>query len=144
VKPTRLSATLLISFACCMVQAETLVSYSFDDEHIESGPDTFQIFERSRGTARLSPEFRYSGFYSVELRDVAGDNDFPELQGYFPVLDSGTLQVHFAFMTPEPLEPFNIALAGPAHFTLQPDGIGFWLKNRNGHFYHVSDSMPKR
>jgi len=144
VKSPRLGAALLISLACCLARAETLVSYSFDDEHIESGPDTFQIFERSRGTARLSSEFRYSGYYSVELRDVADDADFPELQGYFPALDSGTLQVHFAFMTPEPQEPFNIALAGPAHFTLQADGIGFWLKNRHGHFYHVSDSMPKR
>lgn len=141
---SRAGVALLIGLACQLAQAETLVSYSFDDEHIESGPDTFQVFERSRGTASLSTAFRYSGYHSVELRDVAGDADFPELQGYFPVLDSGNLQVHFAFMTPEPLEPFNIALAGPARFALQPDGIGFWLKNRNGYFHHVSDSIPMR
>jgi len=140
----RLIILLLAALACFMANAETLVRYSFDDEHVESGPDTFQVFERSRGTARLSSAFRYSGFYSVELRDVAGDTDFPELQGYFPELDSGTLQIHFAFMTPEPQEPFNIALAGPAGFTLQPDGIGFWLKSRNGDLYHVSDSIPRR
>jgi len=139
-----LIAILLATLVGNIAQAETLVSYSFDDENIESGPDTFQIFERSRGTAKLSSEFRYSGYYSVELRDVARDGDFPELQGYFPVLDSGTLRIHFAFMTPEPIEPFNIALAGPGWFQLQRDGIGFWLTNRDGYFNHVSDSIPRR
>jgi hypothetical protein len=127
-----------------MLQAGTLVSYSFDGEHIDTGPDTFRIFEYSRGTARLSPEFRYSGYYSVEIHDTAQDGDFPELQGYFPIQDSGTLYVHFAFMTPEPLESFNIALAGPERFRPGKDGIGFWLKNRDGYFYHVSDSIPRR
>ena len=124
--------------------AGALVSYSFDDDQLDTGPDTFRIFEHSRGRVRLSPEFRYSGYSAVEIRDAAGDGGFPELQGYFPMQASGTLRVHFAFMTPEPQQPFNIALAGPEWFSMRQDGIGFWLKNKNGYFYHVSDSMPKR
>ncbi len=143
-KPVRLPIGLLAVLWSLAAQAESLVSYSFDDNRIDTGPDTFRIFEHSRGTARLSPEFRYSGYYSVEIRDAAHDGGFPELQGYFPMQESGTLYVHFAFMTPEPLESFNIALAGPEYFRMKRDGIGFWLKNRQGDFYHVSDSMPKR
>jgi hypothetical protein len=135
---------LLAALCCTTAAAGPLVSYSFDDDQLATGPDTFRIFEHSRGTARLSPEFRYSGYYSVEIRDAADDGGFPELQGYFPMQESGTLYVHFAFMTPTPMEPFNIALAGPEWFRMKRDGIGFWLKNREGHFYHVSDSMPKR
>jgi hypothetical protein len=52
---------------------------------------------------RLRPEFRHSGYYAVEIRDAADDGGFPELQGYFPLQDTGTFHVHFAFMTPEPL-----------------------------------------
>jgi hypothetical protein len=33
---------------------------------------------------RLSDAFHLSGHRAVELKDVPGDSDFPELQGYFP------------------------------------------------------------
>lgn len=135
---------LLAALVGSTAGAGALVSYSFDDDQLDTGPDTFRIFEHSRGRVRLSPEFRYSGYYAVEIRDAANDGGFPELQGYFPMQASGTLRIHFAFMTPEPQQPFNIALAGPEWFSMQQDGIGFWLKNKNGYFYHVSDSMPKR
>ena len=143
-QPLAVAIGLLLALAWGFARAGVLVSYSFDDERLDTGPDTFRIFEHSRGRVRLSPEFRYSGYYAVEIRDAADDGGFPELQGYFPMQASGTLHVHFAFMTPEPLQPFNIALAGPEWFSMKPDGIGFWLKNRDGYFYHVSDSMPKR
>ena len=139
-----LISSLLLALAWCTARAGSLVSYSFDDDQLDTGPDTFRIFEHSRGRVSLSSAFRYSGYYAVEIRDEADDGGFPELQGYFPMQDSGTLFVHFAFMTPEPLQPFNIALAGPEWFSMKPDGIGFWLKNKDGYFYHVSDSMPKR
>ena len=135
---------LLAVLACCPAPAGSLVRYSFDDNRLDTGPDTFRIFEHARGRVRLSPEFRHSGYYAVEIRDAANDGGFPELQGYFPMEESGALHVHFALMTPDPLQPFNIALAGPEWFSMQPDGIGFWLKNKNGYFYHVSDSIPKR
>ena len=135
---------LLAVLAWCSAPAGSLVRYSFDDDRLDTGPDTFRIFEHARGRIRLSPEFRHSGYYAVEIRDAADDGGFPELQGYFPMEESGTLHVHFALMTPEPMQPFNIALAGPKWFSMQPDGIGFWLKNNNGYFYHVSDSIPKR
>ena len=143
-QPVVLAIGLLAVLACCTAPAGSLVRYSFDDDRIDTGPDTFRIFEHARGRVRLSPEFRHSGYYAVEIRDAANDGGFPELQGYFPMEESGTLHVHFAFMTPEPMQPFNIALAGPEWFSMQPDGIGFWLKNKNGYFYHVSDSIPKR
>ncbi len=143
-KSVKLSVGLLAALVCLVVKAGPLVSYSFDDDRLDTGPDTVRIFEHSQGTARLSPEFSYSGYYSVEIRDAANDGGFPELQGYFPMQESGTIYVHFAFMTPDPREPFNIALAGPEHFKMKRDGIGFWLKNRQDHFYHVSDSIPKR
>ncbi len=75
---------------------------------------------------------------------MADDGAFPELQGYFPLRDSGTLYAHFAFLMADPGEKLNIALAGPEWFTLRKDGIAFWLQTRGGALYHYSDSIPKR
>jgi tetratricopeptide (TPR) repeat protein len=121
-----------------------LVRYSFDDGAPETGPDTVSVFEHARGTVRLSRAWRWSGETSVELRDAAGDGDFPELQGYFPRLSTGTIYAHFAFLTPTPGETFNVALAGPRGFRLGRDGISFWLKAHDGFLWQVSDGIPRR
>jgi len=66
------------------------------------------------------------------LRDVAGDESMPEIQGYFRVLSTGRLHAHFSFLTATPKEELNIALAGPRFFQLEKDGIAFWLKSDRG------------
>jgi len=124
--------------------AHLLVGYSFDDEKTETGPDTFAVYQAARGTVGLSTTFRLSGWRSVELRDVAGDGDFPELQGSFPRRDEGTLYAHFAFLTTAERQEFNVALAGPRRFANVKDGIAFRLQARGGILYHHSNSMPKR
>ncbi len=121
-----------------------LVHYSFDDDLLDTGPDTFSVFQFGQGSVTLSSTQRFSGYRSVELRDVPGDHAFPELQGYFPLRTKGKLYLHFALMTTDPFEELNIALAGPKWFTLRKDGIGFWLKTANGYLTEVSDSMPKK
>ena len=121
-----------------------LVRYDFDDDTVQTGPYTLMVFEHSQGTVELTSTYRYSGRRAVAIRDVAGDGDFAELQGFFPDKDGGKLFVHFALMTATPGERFNIALAGPAHFTLRQDGIGFWLKNRDGALYHVSKREDRK
>ncbi len=125
-------------------ESDILVSYSFDDNNIETGPDTFHIFENAKGCVDLSDSYRFSGYNSVQISDVVGDKDFPELQGYFPTRKSGKLYIHFAFLTTDINDLLNIALAGPKFFNLTKDGIGFWLKTKDGYLYHVSDSMPKK
>jgi tetratricopeptide (TPR) repeat protein len=122
----------------------TLVSYSFDDGQLATGPDTFAVFEKSKGRVHLSTEFRMSGYRSVQIRDVADDGAFPELQGYFPLRDQGRLYAHFALLVVDPREQLNVALAGPEWFTMRKGGIAFWLQTRGGFLYHYSDSMPKR
>jgi tetratricopeptide (TPR) repeat protein len=117
--------------------SHVLVRYDFDEETLETGPYTVMVFENSRGTVELTSTYRYSGHRAVEIRDVAGDGDFAELQGYFPNRNSGRLFVHFALMTATPEETFNFALAGPAHFKLVDNGIGLWLENRDGVLHHV-------
>ncbi|MCC6540352.1 MAG: hypothetical protein IT162_22590 [Bryobacterales bacterium] len=140
----------LVAWLCCAglggaaENAPALVRYSFDDSLIDTGPDTFSIFQAGRGSVALSTAHRYSGYRSVELRDVPGDRSFPELQGYFPVRTQGKLYLHFALMTTDPDEELNIALAGPQWFTLRKDGIAFWLKTTDGYLTAVSDSMPKK
>lgn len=121
-----------------------LAQYSFDDDNIETGPDTFAVYEAAKGTVELSDLYRYSGYQSVEIRDVANDQDFPELQGYFALRKKGRLYAHFAFLVTNPLEQLNIALAGPKWFSRQKDGIAFWLSTRDGTLYHYSDSIPKK
>lgn len=121
-----------------------LVRYSFDDGVTDTGPDTFRVFENSKGSVALSHAYRWSGDSSVEIRDIAGDRDFPELQGYFQPISSGSLYAHFAFLTTTPEEELNVALAGPQWFRLARNGIAFWLQAREGFLFHYSDSIPKR
>ena len=125
-----------------------LASYSFDDA-IATGPDTFAIWQGARhtgsgrGSVTLSEAFHVSGYRSVEIKDVAGDGDFPELQGYFPERTTGRVFFHFTFLTADPREELNVALAGPRCFQVRKDGIAFWLRTEDGRLVHVSDGVPK-
>jgi hypothetical protein len=134
----------LASTASAQNTPSVLVQYSFDDNSLESGPDTFAVFQKAKGSVRLSTENRFSGYRSIEIRDVAGDKDFPELQGYFQLRTHGKVFAHFALMTTNPADEFNIALAGPEWFALRNNGIGFWLKTIDGYLCHTSDSIPKK
>ena len=120
-----------------------LASYSFDDE-VPTGPDTFRIFQYSKGTVRLTSAYHVSGYRAIELRDVAGDKSMPEIQGYFPVQSKGRLHAHFSFLTATPGEELNIALAGPRWFQVEKDGIGFWLKSDHGSLVHHTGGVAKR
>jgi hypothetical protein len=142
----------LVALAVVLLGAERALSqspsilahYSFDDSAVETGPDTFAIFQNAKGSVRLSWSDHFSGYRSIEIRDVSGDKDFPELQGYFPLRSHGTLHLHFALMITNPAEELNIALAGPEGFAPRRNGIGFWLKTLDGYLCQYSDSMPKK
>jgi hypothetical protein len=121
-----------------------LVSHSFEEEALPTGPDTYAVYENARGRVDRSAELALSGWGSIRISDVAGDGDFPELQGYFPLRRSGWLYGHFALLVTDPAEELNVALAGPAWFQLAPDGIAFWLRVVGGELLHVSDSIPRR
>ena len=140
-----LLSLLLASFAMGQEASfNVVVSYSFDDDNVATGPDTFRVFNFAKGNVNLSTIYRHSGYRSVEIRDVVGDKEFPELQGYFPCQKKGQLFAHFAFMTTAPSEPLNIALAGPQWFTVRKDGIGFWLSTEEGFLYQHSDKLTKK
>jgi hypothetical protein len=121
-----------------------LVHYSYDDDLVDTGPDTFSVYQSGQGSVTLSTVYRFSGYRSVEIRDVPGDGKFPELQGYFPLRSKGKLYLHFALMTTDASQELNIALAGPEWFKLRKDGIAFWLKTAGGYLTAISDSMPKK
>lgn len=145
----RIPLAALVSAALLAAAAQAagptvLVRYGFDDEAVETGPDTFAVFRAAHGNVGLSTTFRRSGYRSVEIRDVAGNGDFSELQGYFPEQRTGHLFAHFALLTARPEEELNVALAGPQRFRLGKDGIAFWLSTREGRFVHVSDSIPRK
>jgi len=141
---------LILASLCIPLQASAaatspiLVSYSWDDANTDSGPDTFMVFRNARGNVQLSSAFRMSGTQSVEIRDVAGDGDFPELFGHFPERRDGLLVVHFALLITNPNEELNIALAGPRGFGLARDAMAVWLFTRDGDLLHMTDSIPKR
>jgi hypothetical protein len=119
-----------------------LASYGFDED-APAGPDTFRIFQYSKGTVRLTSAYHVSGTRAIELRDVAGDKSMPEIQGYFPVQSDGRLDAHFSFLSATPQEELNVALAGPQRFRLEKDGIAFWLKSERGMLVHYSGRVPK-
>ncbi|NJL29355.1 MAG: hypothetical protein HC897_16440 [Thermoanaerobaculia bacterium] len=104
-----------------------LAFYTFDEDELPTGPDTFSIFASAKGTVRLSTLYRWSGFRSAEIRDVPSDGTFPEIQGYFDLRRSGRVYAQFALLLTNPEEPLNVALAGPQGFSLGKDGIAFWL-----------------
>ena len=89
-----IAALPLITLNPVVAQTEILVDkhlpvgYSFDDGSLEVGPDTIRIYQNTRGKVGLSQTYKYSGYRSVKIEDVAGNKDFPELQGYFKTLDN--------------------------------------------------------
>jgi hypothetical protein len=140
-----LSALLLASLATAQTASPgVVVSYSFDDDNVVTGPDTFRVFNYAKGNVNLTTTYCRSGYRSVELHDEADDKEFPELQGYFPLRRKGQLFVHFAFMTTAPDEPLNMALAGPEWFTLRKDGIAFWLSAKDGFLYQHAGKSPAK
>jgi hypothetical protein len=120
-----------------------LVSYSFDDGRVETGPDTFIVFEHAKGRVDLSEDVYVTASESVVIEDVPGDGEFPELQGYFPQIDDGKLYVQFYLMPTQRDQELNLALAGPARFNVEPQGIALWLIVRDGTIRHVSDSIAQ-
>lgn len=141
-----LAAALLLAFSAGIGQgAEPVrIRYSFDDGVTATGPDTFTVFRNAKGNVQLSTAFHVSGYHSIEIRDVAGDGNFPELQGFFPERRDGRLAFHFALLTTDPKQELNVALAGPGWFHLGEDGIALWFKIQDGVLRHVSDSIPKK
>ena len=143
----RLAIATLLLGALALAQAggaNIVVSYSFDDDNNATGPDTFRVFNFAKGTVSLTAAYRNGGYRSLELRDVESDKAFPELQGYFDIRKKGKLFAHFAMMTATPEEKFNIALAGPQWFTVQKDGIAFWLSSEHGVLTHHSNKVVSK
>ena len=151
--PGRLFSLLALTLAPLAAVADEargalLARYSFEDT-VATGPDTLAVWQGARhvgtgqGSVALSTAFHVSGYRSVEIKDVAGDGDFPELQGYFPVRNAGALFFHFAFLTTDAKEELNVALAGPRFFTLEKDGMAFWLGTRAGALVHVSGGTTR-
>ncbi|MDQ2921563.1 MAG: hypothetical protein M3R52_08140 [Acidobacteriota bacterium] len=143
-KSILLTFLLALSVLAQDVSSNVVVSYSFDDDNVATGPDTFRVFNYAKGNVNLTTTYSHSGYHSVEIRDVAGDKEFPELQGYFLLRQKGQLVAHFAFMTTSPNEPLNMALAGPQWFTVRKDGIGFWLSTEEGFLYQHSDKLAQK
>jgi tetratricopeptide (TPR) repeat protein len=139
-----LAATLWASLALAVVaERGDLVSYSFDDGRVETGPDTFIVFEHAKGRVDLSEDVYMTANESVVIEDVPGNGEFPELQGYFPQVDDGKLYVQFYLMPTQRDQELNIALAGPARFNVEPQGIALWLIFRNGAIEHVTGGIPR-
>lgn len=135
-----LSATLA---SAVVTERGDLVSYSFDEGGLETGPDTFTVFEHANGRVDLSEDFYVTAYESVVVEDVPGNDAFPELQGYFPQADDGKLYVQFYLLPTQRDQELNIALAGPARFNVEPQGIALWLIFRDGKIEHVSEGTPE-
>lgn len=120
-----------------------LVNYGFDGT-LPAAEDGFYLFENSRGHVEPTAKVKFSGYRSLELQEAPLDHDFVELQGIVAPIESGNVLFHFALLVRNPDEELNIAVAGPAHFTMRQDGIAFWLKSLGGVLFTETDSVPKR
>lgn len=145
VRVQSLIALSLLLLVASSAGSGVVAHYTFDSDDLATGPDTFAVFEKAKGRVDLAGDIRYSGYNSVVITDVSNDGDFPELQGYFSIVDSGVLHFRFAILIATPGEPLNVALAGPGGFGLQKDAMAIWLKTtRDGWLRHVSDGIPKK
>ncbi len=92
----------LLLLAVCRLPASAndpghlIVGYDFDDALQEVGPDTYQIFKHTHGKIGLSQAYKFSGWRSLKIQDVARDGGFPDLQGCFKTIAEGRLYFHFA------------------------------------------------
>jgi hypothetical protein len=135
---------LVLLTGSAVVHADTvLVQYGFDGT-LPSAQEGFYIFEHSQGFVEPTSTVKFSGYRSLELQEAPNDGTFVELQGIVKPIATGDVLFHFAFFVRNPEQGLNIAVAGPAHFYLQPDGIAFWLKTQDGILFHNSDSMFRR
>ncbi len=135
---------LVLLTGSVVARADTvLVQYGFDGT-LPSAQEGFYIFEHSQGFVEPTNSVKFSGYRSLELQEAPHDETFVELQGIVKPITTGDVLFHFAFFVRNPDQGLNIAVAGPAHFYLQPDGIAFWLRTRDGDLFHNSDSMFRR
>jgi hypothetical protein len=89
-------------------ESPVLAWFDFEGEAVETGPYTLIAYEDARGSVRLTTRYRLSGFRSVEIRDVSGDGEFAELQGFFREMAGGKVCVHFAVLIALPQEGLNM------------------------------------
>lgn len=135
---------LLILLGSVVARADTvLVQYGFDGT-LPSAQEGFYIYEHSQGFVEPTSSVKFSGYRSLELQEAPHDKAFVELQGIVTPITTGDVLFHFAFFVRNPDQGLNIAVAGPAHFYMQPNGIAFWLRTRDGDLFHNSDSMFRR
>lgn len=139
------SALLFLMLIARPLLADSVIArYAFDDGSLPTAQESFFLIENAKGFVDPSVEEKFSGYRSLELKEEPLDGDFVELQAVFEPIESGHVLFHFAFLLKNAGEEFNIALAGPQHFTMRPNGISFWLRNLEGTLFHQSDGMPKR
>lgn len=113
-----------------------LAFYDFETES-PSGPDTFRLFEHSRGKVALRDTFQVHGRHALELREGRGDGCFSEFLAFFELRRTGRLLIQFHLLVVDPEDTWNVALAGPAWFThMVADGHAFWLASRDGAWSH--------
>ena len=72
-----------------------LVSYSFDDGRVETGPDTFIVFEYAKGRVDLSEDVYVTAPESVVIEATCRHPRVPGAAGFFPQVDDGLLYVQF-------------------------------------------------
>lgn len=145
--PKQFVAICLVTLLCWKMPAQadtTLVSYNFDYDILDSGPDTYQIFQINNQKAIISEDYASAGYASAHLIDEANDNDFVEFQGYFPEQKSGVVHTSFKLLIAGESNLFNMALVGRDRYQLSPLGINFWLIYEAGWLRHKSDSIPKK
>ena len=75
------------------------IQYDFESSEVDSGPDTFEIFEQSSSSVSLSREYAFRGRSSLHIQDFRKNKTFPEFQGYFPKVSDGSVDIVFALMT---------------------------------------------
>jgi len=127
-----------------LAQGSEIARLSFDDTGLDLGVEDYQFYRNSKGFIDVSQNIYLSGNKSLEIQEKSFDGNFVELQGQFPTKIKGVLHFSFAFLVENPKETFNVALAGPEHFSMRKNGMSFWLSSKNGILRHYSDSIPKK
>lgn len=112
----------------------TLAAFYDFDRPSTTGSDALEVFEDKGSRVR---RVRAAGHgHAVELRDVRGDGEFPELRVHIPERRAGRVLLRFAFATATPREAFRIALAGRGGYFFAEHGSAAMFGSEDGQLVH--------
>jgi hypothetical protein len=125
-----------VTLVALALAAELVVAASYDFERPSpTGSDALEVFAHEGSRVRRVRSAARGG-HAVELRDVRGDGEFPELRVHIPERRAGKVRLRFLLATAAPRETFHVALSGRGGYFFAEHGAAVRLEAGAGRLHH--------